>query len=259
MSEPLLTFQQLSLQIGQKIILDHLSFSLDEGKILVIAGKSGSGKSTLLKAAGGLLPENIQTVSGHITWNGQRLYQKASWQPLRRGGISFIFQDALSSFCPVVRVDEQLWQACRAAGLCRGEFERLLRDRAKSLDLSPASLHLYPQELSGGMIQRAELLFPLLLPPRLVLADEPTSAVDSLTQQKIAQALLRLRRYHHTAILLVTHDLRLAAALADSLLILKDGTRQEYGPAPQVLSQPQSAYTQKLLRRSGLKGENTCS
>ena len=102
------------------------------------------------------------------------------------------------------------------------------------------------------MIQRAELLFPLIIPPRLVLADEPTSAVDSLTQKKMADALLRLRRHHRTAIILVTHDLRLAAYLADTLLVLKKGRIQEYGPAPAVLKHPGSAYTRELLSHSGL-------
>lgn len=255
MSEPLLTFQQLSLQAGRKILLENLSFSLREGEILVVAGQSGSGKSTLLRAAGGLLAPEVHRSSGYITWDGRRLEQPAAWKILRRGGISVVFQDALSSFCPVYTVYEQLWQACRFAGLCRTEFARLLKDRAASLDLTPESLSLYPQELSGGMIQRAELLFPLLLPPRLLLADEPTSAVDSITQKKMAQAFLRLRRYHHSAILLVTHDLRLAAYLADSLLILKDGRRIEYGPARRILTQPQAAYTKELLSRSGLKGD----
>ena len=98
------------------------------------------------------------------------------------------------------------------------------------------------------MIQRAELLFSLILAPTLLLADEPTSAVDNRTQQKIADAILRLRRYHHTAIMLVTHDIRLATYMADTILVLKAGRVIEYGSAAAIKAQPQQAYTRQLFQ-----------
>ncbi len=252
MSEPLLTFQHITICAGNEPLATDISFTLQEGEILVIAGESGSGKSTLLRAAAGLPAPGTGITGGIITWDGHRLHHQSSWKALRPTGISVVFQDALTSFCPVCTVYQQLWDAARTAGLCHQEFDRILSGRAALLSLPPDSLSSYPQELSGGMIQRAELLFPLIIPPRLVLADEPTSAVDSITQKKMADALLRLRRHHRTAIILVTHDLRLAAYLADTLLVLKKGRIQEYGPAPAVLKHPGSAYTRELLSHSGL-------
>lgn len=252
MSEPLLAFQHITICAANKPLANDISFTLQEGEILVIAGESGSGKSTLLRTAAGLPAPDTTITRGIITWDGHRLHHQSSWKALRPTGISVVFQDALTSFCPVCTVYQQLWDAARAAGLCHQEFDRILANRASVLSLPPDSLSSYPQELSGGMIQRAELLFPLIIPPRLVLADEPTSAVDSITQKKMADALLRLRRHHRTAIILVTHDLRLASYLADTLLVLKSGRIQEYGPAPAVLKHPGSAYTRELLSHSGL-------
>ena len=213
MSEPLLAFQHITICAENQLLANDISFTLQEGEILVIAGESGSGKSTLLRTAAGLPAPDTTITRGIITWDGHRLHHRASWKALYPTGMSVVFQDALTSFCPVCTVYQQLWDAARAA---------------------------------------AELLFPLIIPPRLVLADEPTSAVDSITQKKMADALLRLRRHHRTAIILVTHDLRLASYLADTLLILKSGRIQEYGPAPAVLKHPGSAYTRELLYHSGL-------
>ena len=110
------------------------------------------------------------------------------------------------------------------------------------------------------MVQRAGLLFPLIIPPRLVFADEPTSAVDSVTQKKMADALLRLRRHHQTAIILVTHDIRLAAYMADTLLILRQGHVEEYGPAAGIMAHPGAAYTEHLLTLAGMRKEaSPCS
>ena len=252
MSEPILQINHLSKTFGSHEVLRDIDFSVNPGDVTSIIGASGSGKSTLLRAAAGLPAPGTGITGGIITWDGHRLHHQSSWKALRPTGISVVFQDALTSFCPVCTVYQQLWDAARTAGLCHQEFDRILSGRAALLSLPPDSLSSYPQELSGGMIQRAELLFPLIIPPRLVLADEPTSAVDSLTQKKMADALLRLRRHHRTAIILVTHDLRLAAYLADTLLVLKKGRIQEYGPAPAVLKHPGSAYTRELLSHSGL-------
>ena len=142
----------------------------------------------------------------------------------------------------------------------RDEFDKTAADRAAVLDLPSGSLASYPQELSGGMVQRAGLLFPLIIPPRLVFADEPTSAVDSVTQKKMADALLRLRRHHQTAIILVTHDIRLAAYMADTLLILRQGHVEEYGPAAGIMAHPGAAYTEHLLTLAGMRKEaSPCS
>lgn len=240
---PILTIQDLTVTAGGEPLLQDLSLTVRSGEILVIVGESGSGKTTLLKAVGGLLSPGLSW-QGHIQ----------TVPPQER---DFLFQDAASSFCPVRTVLDQLWDAARFAG--EKDYTAFLataEQRASVLDLPPHSLDAYPQEFSGGMIQRAELLFPLIHAPKLLLADEPTSAVDSVTQKKMADALLRLRRYHQTAILLVTHDIRLARYLADTLVVLKNGRTIEYGTAANLLAEPQQDYTKHLLQKAGLRKEN---
>lgn len=256
----LLTVNQITIAIGNSPIVKNVSFFLHQGEILVIVGESGSGKTTILKACAGMLPDTIRITSGSITFAGHALSSKDDWLPLRGQDMNYVFQDSLSSFCPVRSIYKQLWDAARTAGMKRSEFDKTAANRAAVLDLPAGVLSSYPQELSGGMVQRAGLLFPLIIPPRLVFADEPTSAVDSVTQKKMADALLRLRRHHQTAIILVTHDIRLAAYMADTLLILHQGHVEEYGPAERIISNPQAAYTQRLLNLAGMrKGTAPCS
>lgn len=252
---PLLTLQDLTITLNHVPLVEQVHFSVSAGEILVIVGESGSGKTTLLKACAGLLESGMEVSSGEIAFSGQKLKKPADWNPLRGQQLAFLFQNSLASFCPVLSIKKQLWDAARKTGMDYESFLQTADNRARVLDLPPESLRAYPQELSGGMIQRAGLLFPLINPPRLLLADEPTSSVDSVTQKKMADALLRLRRHHKTAIILVTHDIRLAAYLADSLLILQHGRVQEYGPARQVLTYPASQYTQKLLYLAGMRKE----
>jgi ABC-type glutathione transport system ATPase component len=256
----LLTLEEITIAIGDHPLVENVRFSLQQGEILVIVGESGSGKTTLLKGCAGMLPGGIHVIHGNMAFAGRPLRQQGDWLPLRGRGISYVFQDSLSSFCPVRTLYEQLWDAARVAGMGRSEFAATAADRTAVLDLPAGSLSSYPQELSGGMVQRAGLLFPLLLPPQLLLADEPTSAVDSVTQKKMADALLRLRRYHKTAIVLVTHDIRLAAYLADTLLILRQGQVEDYGPAGRLLAHPGAAYTERLLTLAGMRKESVpCS
>ncbi|HAM04991.1 MULTISPECIES: dipeptide/oligopeptide/nickel ABC transporter ATP-binding protein [unclassified Megasphaera] len=256
----LLTVKEISIAIGDSPIVKQVSFSLHQGEILVIVGESGSGKTTILKACAGMLPDTIRITNGSIAFEGRPLVRKDDWLPLRGRDMNYVFQDSLSSFCPVRSIYDQLWDAARTAGMNRNEFDKTAADRAAVLDLPKGSLSSYPQELSGGMVQRAGLLFPLIIPPRLVFADEPTSAVDSVTQKKMADALLRLRRHHQTAIILVTHDIRLAAYMADTLLILRQGHVEEYGPAKPIIAHPGAAYTERLLTLAGMRKESVpCS
>ena len=251
---PLLSVRDLTIMAGQRPLICHCSWHVQAGEILIIVGESGSGKTTLLKTAAGIPDQDLACTDGEIAYAGVPLKRPSDWQALRSRDMQYLFQDALSSFCPVRTVYDQLWDAARFSGMPKDTFDQVLADRTAVLSLRSDALKTWPQNLSGGMIQRAELLFSLIQPPRLLFADEPTSAVDSVTQKKMAQALLRLRRHHRTAIVLVTHDIRLAAFLADTLLILKAGEIVEYGPAASLLAQPRSEYTRRLLTLSGLKG-----
>ena len=134
-------------------------------------------------------------------------------------------------------------------------INRIVPDVLEMVGLSGKANRL-PGELSGGEQQRVAIARAFVNRPLVLLADEPTSAVDSVTQKKMADALLRLRRYHQTAILLVTHDIRLARYLADTLVVLKNGRTIEYGTAANLLAEPQQDYTKHLLQKAGLRKEN---
>ncbi len=258
--EKLLELQNVTIQSRTRPLVSHLSLTVSPGEILVIVGASGSGKTTILKAVAGLLPKGITRTEGSLFFHDKPLLHRSDWERRwKNHQIQYVFQDSLSSFCPIYSIRRQLWDAVgKDSSLNWREFSELANERAALLELTPEALDLYPQELSGGMVQRAGLLFTMLRPPELVLADEPTSAVDSTTQKKMADALLRVRRYHHMAMILVTHDMRLARYMADTLLVLKQGEVQETGPAEAVLASPKSAYTMSMLELAGMDSGEVC-
>ncbi|MCH3951505.1 MAG: ATP-binding cassette domain-containing protein [Acidaminococcus sp.] len=252
-NEPILQLHNVTIEAGGRPLVKEISFSVHKEEIFVIVGASGSGKTTILKAAAGILSRGVTQTGGTISFCGQVLRDADKIKLWQSHAVQYVFQDALSSFCLVYSIRQQLWDAVGKDGkLSRQEFNELTDERASLLDLSPDALNLYPQELSGGMVQRAQLLFSMLRPPVLAFADEPTSAVDSVTQKKMADALLRVRKYHKMSLVLVTHDIRLARYMADTLMVLKDGVIQEIGPAAQVIASPKSSYTQMLLERCGI-------
>lgn len=251
-SPPVLSLTAVTVTNGTTTILKNLSLTVAAGEILVIVGESGSGKTTLLKAISGTLQPPLRR-SGEISLLG-RSHTAKDLQNCYGRELGMLFQNAADSFCPVQTIGRHLWDAVRLTHtLDAATFRSVAANRAAVLGLPSDILEAYPQYLSGGMLQRAELLFPLVMPPKLLLADEPTSAADSLTQKKIADALLRLRRYHQTGIIFVTHDIRLARYLADTLLVLKQGTTIEYGPASEIIANPTAAYTKELLYLAGIR------
>jgi len=248
----LLTFQNVTISYNAKPVVQDISFTLAPGRVLGIVGESGSGKSTILRSALGLLGSGAGVTAGEITYAGQSLTSltEKKWQRLRGKEISLLFQDAAASLIPVQTVGQQLWACLRARGatdqaaLCTEAlvlFQRLHFSDPEKLWES------YPCQLSGGMAQRVCMAMALLLQPRLLLADEPTSALDTMAQRQVVEELRALQQEQQMAMLLVTHDLGVVAALADDILVLKDGKVVEYGAAGQVLNSPGEEYTQRLL------------
>ena len=252
MEKPLLEYESVEVCYKDHIVLQDVSFSLFPGEILGIAGESGSGKSTLLKAAMGLLEKGGQVSRGAIFFQGQNLCQASEkeMQAIRGRGMGLIFQEPGASFCPVRTLGSQIAESL-------GARSRKTKHQAKAQALSLFdALHLkegerlwnsYPFELSGGMNQRVAIALAMLQKPPVLLCDEPTSALDSLSQKQVMEQMLRLRQLFGTAMVLVTHHMGLLSAMADNILILKEGKVMEYGKASQVLRCPQSAYTKALL------------
>lgn len=236
---------------GKKVIRD-VSFSVEEGEILGIAGESGSGKSTLIKAAMGLLGADGLITRGDIWYRGMDLPDLKPKEMRKICGpeLGMIFQMAGTSFCPIRTVRAQLYEMmAEHEKIRKKEFE----EKANSLlnrfgfENPERILDSYPFELSGGMQQRVGIAAAMLLNPRILMADEPTSALDVTVQKQVVEEMLMIRKTFGTAILLVTHNMGVIRAMADKVLVLRDGEIMEYGPVKEVFEDPQTEYTKKLL------------
>jgi ABC-type dipeptide/oligopeptide/nickel transport system, ATPase component len=236
---------------GVKVIKD-VSFTVDEGEILGIVGESGSGKSTLIKAAMGLLGETGLVTRGDIWYKGKNLpdLSPADLRKLNGPELGMIFQYAGSSFCPIRTVGAQLYESMTEhENLTKEAFRVRATELLEKIGFENAQriLDSYPFELSGGMQQRVGIAAAMLLNPSVLLADEPTSALDVSVQKQVVEEMLLVRRTFGTSIVLVTHNIGVIGAMADKVLVMKDGGMVEYGETQQVLNDPKEAYTRTLM------------
>jgi len=250
--ETILQYDHVDISYLGMPAVENVSFSLQPGEILGIVGESGSGKSTLIKAAMGLLGSEGQVTRGEISYRGRNLLALSPRELRKINGpeLGYIFQDAGSSFCPIRTVGAQLLEMMREHGkFSKPEFEAQALEMLSKLGFSDGRriLASYPFELSGGMQQRVGIAAAMLLNPSVLFADEPTSALDVTLQKQAVEEMLLIRRLFGTAIVLVTHNLGVIEAMADNVLVLKDGKCVEYGKTEAVLSQPQAEYTKALL------------
>ena len=250
--EALLEYRQTDVCYGGVRAVRGVSFTLHAGEILGVVGESGCGKSTLLRAAMGLLGPGGLVTGGKILYQGENLPDLSHRARRRLNGpeLGMIFQSAGSSFCPVRRVGDQLYEMMRAHGPME---KRAFRQQAGALldrlglEDGPRILNSYPFELSGGMQQRVGIAAAMLLRPRVLLADEPTAALDVSAQKQVLEELLLVRESFGTAVVLVSHNLGLVAAMADRVLVMRRGEIVEAGETRQVLRQPRADYTRRLL------------
>jgi ABC-type glutathione transport system ATPase component len=251
-AEPLLVLQGYSLQRADgTTVLADLDLSLAPGEILGVVGESGSGKSQLLLSLLGLAMTGAST-RGSCRFDGCELVGAAQsqWAPLRGRHIAMLFQDPLLTWNPYLTIGRQLTEVLEQhAGLSRQAAEPRVCRALEEAGLSAPQdlLRRHPHELSGGMRQRALLAMAMLGEPRLLLADEPTTALDASTQLAVLDRLDALRRERGMAVLLVTHDLGVVARVADRVLVLRAGRIVEQGPTLQVLTAPQSDYARSLV------------
>ncbi len=252
MCEEILRYDSVEVSFGEKVVVSDVSFSLRQGEILGLVGESGSGKSTLIKAAMGLLGTNGMVTKGDILYKGQNILDISEKEKRRIRGaqIGMIFQDAGASLCPIRTIGEQICESMRAhRKISKGEAKSHAMELFEKLHFKDGKRvwDSYPFELSGGMNQRAGIAIAMLMNPPILFADEPTSALDVTVQRQVINEMLHLRELFGTSIIIVTHDLGVVKAMADTVLVLKDGKKVEYGKAEEVLNDPQDAYTQKLL------------
>ena len=248
----ILKYEQVDISYNGVKVIKDVSFTVDEGEILGIVGESGSGKSTLIKAAMGLLGNTGLVTRGDIWYKGKNLPDLSVGEIRKLNGpeLGMIFQYAGSSFCPIRTVGAQLYESMTEhESVSKAEFRRRASELLAKIGFENAQriLDSYPFELSGGMQQRVGIAAAMLLNPSVLLADEPTSALDVSVQKQVVEEMLLVRRTFGTSIVLVTHNIGVIAAMADKVLVMKDGEMVEYGETQQVLNDPKEAYTKTLM------------
>lgn len=247
---------------GEGKVLKNVELDVKHKEIIAIVGESGSGKTTLIKSILHILAANENIKSGEILFDGRdlRTCTKTEWQTIRGNDICMIFQNPGSFFNPIMRVGKQFIETiCSHKHLTKVEAKKKTLMSLQNVGFNEQECqriyHSYPFELSGGMKQRVAIAMTLALEPKLILADEPTSALDVITQEQIVKELMKMRDLFNTSILMVTHNIGLAAHMADRMLVIHKGEVMEFAPTAQIIHQPRSDYTKSLLQAvTELKG-----
>ena len=226
--------------------LEDVSVEIREGETLGVVGESGSGKTTL-----GLALLRLIESKGDIVFEGRRIdaFDRGRMRPLRRE-MQVVFQDPYGSLSPRLSVGEIIAEGLEVHDLEQGPGarEQAVIDVLQEVGLDPGTRHRYPHEFSGGQRQRISIARALILKPKLIVLDEPTSALDMSVQAQIVDLLRDLQARHGLAYLFISHDLRVVRALADRVVVLKDGRMVEQGPVDRIFDAPSADYTKALLR-----------
>ena len=268
MTENLLKVKNLSIDFKRDngdsfAAVNNISFNLKKGEVLGIVGESGSGKSVTALSVLGLLPHKKATigVNSSIKLNGNELIN-ASDKDLRqvRGGqIGFIFQEPMSSLNPLHRVGEQVAENLlihQKITLKQAKRQAVRLLKLAGIKNPAARFNAYPHELSGGQRQRVMIAMAIANNPQILIADEPTTALDVTIQEQIINLLLDLKNKFNMSVLFISHDLRLVRKIADKIIVMKNGKIVESGTAENIFTRPQNAYTKKLISSSKLLKPN---
>jgi len=254
---PVLEVRDLSIALPRGSDRPHavsqVSFSVAPGEIVCLVGESGSGKSVIAFSAMGLLPKNLPVVAGRIVLQGENLVGvgEARLRELRCTRMGMIFQEPMTALNPVMRCGDQIDEVlAEHTDLSAAQRRARIIEMIEQVHLPdpPRMYASYPHQLSGGQRQRIMIAMALILGPSLLIADEPTTALDVTTQAQILKLVKELQRDRGTGVLFITHDFGVVAEIADRVAVLKHGELVEMGPTREILSTPRHPYTQMLIR-----------
>ena len=257
MSEKLLEIKDERLSFftpaGEVKALNGVSFSMEEGEVLGIVGESGSGKSVTAYSVMGLTAHPGKLIGGTINFNGHQIdkMSEKEMRKIRGNEVSIIFQDPMTSLNPVYTIGNQITEVIC---LHTGKSKKEAHDRAKELLAlvginEPAKrLKQYPHELSGGMRQRVMIAIALACEPKLLIADEPTTALDVTIQAQILELMQELRKKLGMSIIMITHDLGVVASMCERIAVMYAGHIVEYGTADEIFYEPKHEYTKGLIK-----------
>ena len=255
-SNPVLSVRNLDTrfqtQAGEIRAVDDVSFDLAKGEILGLVGESGSGKSVTGFSIMGLIDEPGKIHGGQVYFKGEDLAKADSkrYDRLRGREIAMIFQDPMMTLNPVLRIDTQIIESILAhESISKSVARQRARDALGMVGISSPDerLRAYPHQFSGGMRQRVVIAISMLHAPEIIIADEPTTALDVTIQAQILYEMQKLRRNHSVSIIWITHDLSVISALADRVCVMYAGTLVEQGPIDDVLDYPTHPYTKGLI------------
>ncbi|MCD7819447.1 MAG: ABC transporter ATP-binding protein [Lachnospiraceae bacterium] len=250
----MLKIQDISVRYGNNPAptIEHFNLTMREGEVVSVVGESGSGKTTVIRAVLGLLPGGGQVTEGDILFEERSLLKlnKNEWRELRGSEISMIFQDSGAMINPIRKIGSQYVEYIRTHekiskkdAFAKGVemLERMRLPDGKNI------MNSYPFQLSGGMRQRVGIAMAMTFSPKLLLADEPTSALDVTTQAQIVRQIMELRDQFHTSVIIVTHNIGVAAYMADQLIVMQHGKVVDAGTREEVMEHPTNEYTKNLL------------
>ncbi|NML47317.1 ABC transporter ATP-binding protein [Ramlibacter sp. G-1-2-2] len=244
----------LSLEVAAsgKRVVESVSFEVQPGELVGIVGESGSGKTMVARALMRLEPVAIRRAGGSIAFEGRDVHALSpkELRAVRGGRVGMVFQEPMTSLNPAMRIRAQLEEGlvkhCRVGA---DERHRLMTDMLRRVGIGDVeqALRAYPHEFSGGMRQRIMLASVMLLKPALLIADEPTTALDAVVQKEVVELMVGLARTEQTAVLMISHDLSMVARYTDRVIVMSQGEVVEQGPTAQLMAAPQHPYTRKLL------------
>ncbi|WP_425405525.1 ABC transporter ATP-binding protein [Hwanghaeella sp.] len=253
---PVLSIENLTIDLPQGADRKHAvrdcSYTVNKGEILCIVGESGSGKSMSVNALMGLLPEGVSVSAGQANFGGQDILRmsESDRRSLRGARIAMIFQEPMTALNPLMRIGDQIIEVFDAHKRhTRSQRQARVLELVREVGLPDPEkiIRAYPFQLSGGQRQRAMIAMALALEPELLIADEPTTALDVTTQAQILELILNLRETHGMAVLFITHDFGVVSEIADNVIVMRHGEIVEHDTAVTVLSAPRHEYTKQLL------------